>query len=214
MEARMTGNERGPVARRANSGEAAQLKRLQEELSGIEAQLAKTEGKSADLRKDLERTDGTQTTVRVDQTQLLAANRTARALANTLGFINGAGAARAGANSANVQPRARGGLYRAGWRLVGEAGPELEYQSAGGFIAHHRQLREMAAMSDRIARARPRSVLAMPKAGSRPARGGIGSVTMHIHAQPGQDPKAIARTVLRELKKASGGALHDGGDYA
>ncbi|MGR3760886.1 tape measure protein [Roseobacteraceae bacterium NS-SX3] len=50
-----------------------------------------------------------------------------------------------------VQERARGGAFKPGWLLTGEQGPELEYRSRGGFIAHNRALRDMMAMSSAIA---------------------------------------------------------------
>ena len=48
-----------------------------------------------------------------------------------------------------LQGRARGGAFRPGWLLTGEDGPELEYRSEGGFIAHHGALRGMLAMAER-----------------------------------------------------------------
>jgi TP901 family phage tail tape measure protein len=50
--------------------------------------------------------------------------------------------------AARAQARASGGPFRAGPVLVGERGPELRYEDRAGFIAHHRQLREMATLSD------------------------------------------------------------------
>jgi len=47
------------------------------------------------------------------------------------------------------QARARGGAFRSGWLLTGEEGPELEYRTEGGFIAHNGQLRGMLAMAER-----------------------------------------------------------------
>jgi len=55
--------------------------------------------------------------------------------------------------SAPTQKRARGGSYAPGWLMTGEQGPELEYKSRGGYIAHNRALTNMAAMSDKIANA-------------------------------------------------------------
>lgn len=49
---------------------------------------------------------------------------------------------------ARVQKRARGGSFGPGWLLTGEAGPELEYRSERGFIAHNRALQNMVAMSE------------------------------------------------------------------
>ena len=54
--------------------------------------------------------------------------------------------------TASVQERASGGPFNPGWLLTGENGPELEYRSRGGFIAHNQALRNMAAMSQTVAR--------------------------------------------------------------
>ncbi|WP_420011001.1 hypothetical protein [Tateyamaria sp.] len=53
---------------------------------------------------------------------------------------------------APVQERARGGSFAPGWLLTGENGPELEYRTRGGFIAHNQALRNMVAMSETVAR--------------------------------------------------------------
>lgn len=52
----------------------------------------------------------------------------------------------------SVQARAGGGAFGPGWLLTGEHGPELEYRTRGGFIAHNRALQTMLAMSRRVAR--------------------------------------------------------------
>ena len=49
-----------------------------------------------------------------------------------------------------VPARAQGGSFPAGPVLVGERGPELRYESRGGFIANHNALRGMIAMSERV----------------------------------------------------------------
>ncbi len=48
-----------------------------------------------------------------------------------------------------VQARASGGRYGPGWLLTGEQGPELRYETEGGFIAHNRALRNMVDMAER-----------------------------------------------------------------
>jgi hypothetical protein len=53
---------------------------------------------------------------------------------------------------AAVQERARGGSFAPGWLLTGENGPELEYRTRGGFIAHNQALQNMVAMSETVAR--------------------------------------------------------------
>ena len=57
-----------------------------------------------------------------------------------------------GVNIDGVQERAGGGSFNPGWLLTGERGPELEYRTRGGFIAHNRALRSMLAMSQAAAR--------------------------------------------------------------
>ncbi len=51
-----------------------------------------------------------------------------------------------------ITEKARGGSFGPGWLLTGEEGPELEYKSRGGFIAHNKALRNMASMSEKISR--------------------------------------------------------------
>ncbi|RYH02828.1 phage tail tape measure protein [Salipiger sp. IMCC34102] len=124
--------------------------------------------------------------------------------------------------SAQVQARAAGGWFGPGWLLTGEEGPELEYRSQGGFIAHHGQLREMLEMSDIIRRNAGRMA---PVAATSPlraaARGQAEGGTrqfgdIHIHAAPGMDSRAVAQDVMREIRRAErtgNDALHDGGFY-
>ena len=57
-----------------------------------------------------------------------------------------------GGEAAGVQKRAGGGSFNPGWLLTGERGPELEYRTRGGFIAHHQALRTMAGLSRTVAR--------------------------------------------------------------
>ncbi|WP_314190284.1 phage tail tape measure protein [Paracoccus yeei] len=121
-----------------------------------------------------------------------------------------------------------GGSFRRGPIMVGERGPELRYEDRSGFIAHNRQLVGMARNAARIAAlggalgTAPLAALPiedisapMPRhAGAsdrtdRSAPINVGDI--HIHAQPGQDPRAIADAVLRELDRRSRGALFDGG---
>lgn len=95
-----------------------------------------------------------------------------------------------------VQERAIGGAYSPGALLVGERGPELRYESQGGFIAHHRALERLARLAERA--------------------GGIAGGTqvtapITINAAPGQNPREIAREVLRELQNIQRGALYDRG---
>lgn len=57
------------------------------------------------------------------------------------------------ASGAAIPQFAGGGDFDAGPIIVGERGPELRYESRGGFIAHNRALREMARISAVIAAA-------------------------------------------------------------
>ena len=68
-----------------------------------------------------------------------------------------------------VQKKASGGSFGSGPLLVGERGPELEYSHRSGFIAHHGQLVEMAALSDRIRKAAASAAVASSVAMATPA---------------------------------------------
>lgn len=61
----------------------------------------------------------------------------------------GPGAMPATDGMGNVQGYAKGGAFRRGPIIVGENGPELRYENRGGFIAHHRALKDMARLSAR-----------------------------------------------------------------
>lgn len=80
-----------------------------------------------------------------------------------------------------VQPRAQGGSFFPGALLVGERGPEMRYESRGGFIAHNNALRGLIAMSQR---ARALAGLVMP---GGPADGfGRAAMPMPVAAPAGQ----------------------------
>jgi TP901 family phage tail tape measure protein len=130
-----------------------------------------------------------------------------------------------------VQARAVGGSFGPGFLLTGERGPELEYRTHGGFIAHHGQLQEMIRRTDAIRRnvqsarggalggqaqlqkmitrsdAIRRTVGRSAPAGviaaqaAPPAAGDMIVGDIHIHPPAGADPAAIAREVRRELKR-------------
>lgn len=51
--------------------------------------------------------------------------------------------------AAGVPGYAKGGTFNPGWIMVGEEGPELRYESKGGFIAHNRALQGMENMAAR-----------------------------------------------------------------
>lgn len=130
-----------------------------------------------------------------------------------------------------VQARAVGGNFGPGFLLTGERGPELEYRTRGGFIAHNGQLQEMIRRTDAIRRnvqsarggalggqaqlqkmitrsdAIRRTVGRSAPAGviaaqaAPPAAGDMIVGDIHIHPPAGADPAAIAREVRRELKR-------------
>lgn len=129
-----------------------------------------------------------------------------------------------------VQPRASGGWFKPGWLLTGENGPELRYNTEGGFIAHNRALRGMLDMASTIggimagvggSGAGPAPALASVAAASGAAllRGPVHfapSYTMPITVSGGADLEAVRATVQRELMAAEARAkaelrrvLHD-----
>ncbi|MEM7295903.1 MAG: phage tail tape measure protein [Pseudomonadota bacterium] len=131
----------------------------------------------------------------------------------------GGGAAEAG--TPEVQERAKGGRFGAGWLLTGEAGPELEYRSEGGFIAHNRALRSMLATvqhAHRLAAATSFSLPALPAGGQIPAAGAVAAASaqavrggathfapqynMPLTFHEAQDPQAIRAVVQGELRAA------------
>lgn len=71
-------------------------------------------------------------------------------------LTRGIGSARRGISDLfggdDVQERARGGSFNPGWLLTGEKGPELEYRSRAGYIAHNDALTKMVGMSERVRR--------------------------------------------------------------
>lgn len=138
----------------------------------------------------------------------------------------------AGGAQTPVQKRAKGGAYGPGWLLTGEEGPELRYESQGGFIAHNQALRSMLSMAGKargmmagagrvLGQAMPRIDTRAPMQSAPVARGAapvthlnLGGIT--INATAGQDPEAIARAVRRELESISRSRtanLHDGGAF-
>ena len=119
--------------------------------------------------------------------------------------------------------RAQGGPFGRGWLLTGEGGPELEYRTRGGYIAHNGQLRDMLAMSDTIRRnvARMRSVSATAPIASGAARPGAGARSttigdVNVYPSPGMDERPLAREIRAQSDRAAkrgDDALHDGGLY-
>jgi hypothetical protein len=78
-----------------------------------------------------------------------AANQISATIRNALPGNARVNVALSGVPTAPVQARAKGGSFRPGWLMTGEEGPELEYRTEGGFIAHNRALRGMIEMASR-----------------------------------------------------------------
>lgn len=144
------------------------------------------------------------------------------------------GGAKEASNGGKVQARAGGGSYGPGWLLTGEQGPELKYQSQGGFIAHNGALRGMLNMASR-ARALAQDIdfgsvglgaSPVPAMATVAAFGGRagqrGPITlapqynMPLSFAPGVDMAEVRATVRAELENAEEramaamrGLLHD-----
>lgn len=86
-----------------------------------------------------------------------------------------------------VPARAQGGTFFPGPLLVGERGPEMRYESRGGFIAHNNALRGLIALSQR---ARSLAGMAMAEGG-----GDFGAASMPI---PVSAPAGRARQISHE----------------
>ncbi len=136
-----------------------------------------------------------------------------------------------------IQARASGGAFRPGWLLTGEQGPELEYRTEGGFIAHNGALRGMLDMASRTRdivqglnhggySASPSSVpapvatMASVAAAGATTRGRAMSFApqynMPLHFAPGMDVEQVQSMVRAELMEAEErakaemrGLLHD-----
>lgn len=94
------------------------------------------------------------------------------------------------------QPRAAGGWVSPGGVRVGEHGEERLYASQAGFIAHHRAVRQMAAMASRVSIPQPRALAAA--SGARGAGGPVNVSFGDIVIQGGAGASAA------ELRSAFG----------
>lgn len=82
-------------------------------------------------------------------------------------WLGGGSAPASPAPTDAIPAHAKGGtVARTGPILVGEKGPELRYANKGQFIAHHRQLQQMAALSRAGKRAMAGTVLAASMSGA------------------------------------------------
>ncbi|MFT4015294.1 MAG: phage tail tape measure protein [Paracoccus sp. (in: a-proteobacteria)] len=80
-----------------------------------------------------------------------------------------------------VPARAQGGSFFPGALLVGERGPELRYESRGGFIAHHNALRGLVDLSQRA-----RSLAGLVMGGGPAPEFGGASMPVPVAAPAGQ----------------------------
>lgn len=125
-----------------------QIRALTADLEVAEAELKDARARSDELGQALQVLSETEAkpeinTASVDE----ALAKVARLSASLRNLPNGAPVA--SSSGSPVQARARGGAFRPGWLLTGEEGPELEYRTEGGFIAHNRALRNMLDMATR-----------------------------------------------------------------
>lgn len=134
--------------------EAAQatLMAAQSALASIAATLAETNFANEGARLVTSIAEGMRGQIGAVRAAAAAIAATIRATlpANAAVSVSMRGAAAAQTVQATVQARASGGSFRPGWLLTGEEGPELEYRSEGGFIAHNQALRRMVAMAERV----------------------------------------------------------------
>lgn len=97
----------------------------------------------------------------------------------------------------NGSARAAGGSYGPGWLLTGERGPELQYDSRGGYIAHNRAVKRMADMG--------RKAMQAASPSSAPT---VINQTITINAQ-GASAAEVARELDRRSRLAASAALYD-----
>jgi hypothetical protein len=163
-----------------------------------------------------------------------AANQISATIRNALPGNARVNVALSGVPAAPVQARAKGGSFRPGWLMTGEEGPELEYRTEGGFIAHNRALRGMVAMASRAREIAQGITLGdggfaggqVPAMATVAAAGGGGSqrqsithspqYNMPLSFAPGVDMDEVRATVRAELMNAEEramaamrGLLHD-----
>ena len=110
-----------------------------------------------------------------------------------------------GGDAEPEQPRAAGGWVSPGGVRVGEHGEERLYASQAGFIAHHRAVRQMAAMASRVSIPQPRALALAPsgRAGGGPVnvtfgdiviQGGAGASAAELRSAFGREAAAALRS--------------------
>ena len=110
-----------------------------------------------------------------------------------------------------IQEKAGGGSFNPGWLLTGEKGPELEYRTRGGFIAHNQALRSMLATSQSVARNaansnRPQRLLRRAAlAGGIAAATAVPAAAFDLaHETSPEDRAAVGARYLNERNAARG----------
>ena len=161
-----------------------------------------------------------------------AANQISATIRNAIPGNASVNVALSGVPTAPIQARAKGGSFRPGWLMTGEEGPELEYRTEGGFIAHNRALRGMVEMASRAREIAQGITMgdgsfggAVPTMATVAASGGGSQRQAITHAPqynmplsfaPGVDMDEVRATVRAELMDAEEramaamrGLLHD-----
>jgi C-terminal processing protease CtpA/Prc len=92
-------------------------------------------------------------------------------------------------------------------RLVGEAGPELEFKNRSAYIATHRRFSRLSEVADQVF-ARPSGSRSTSRSDS--GRGNVTqpvNITINAH---GASAAEVAALVARQQRRAAAGGLHDG----
>jgi hypothetical protein len=102
---------------------------------------------------------------------------------------------------------ARGGTSGIGMRMVGEAGPELEFKNRSAYVATHQRFARLSEVADKVF-ARPSG--SRSTGGADSGGGNVPqSVNITINAQ-GASAAEVASLVARQQRRAAAGGLHDG----
>lgn len=125
-----------------------QIRALTADLEVAEAELKDARARSDELGQALQVLSETEATPEINTASVDAALAKVARLSASLRNLPG-GAPATISSGSPVQAKAKGGTFRPGWLLTGEEGPELEYRTEGGFIAHNRALRNMLDMATR-----------------------------------------------------------------
>ncbi|MEM6727882.1 MAG: hypothetical protein AAF618_05240, partial [Pseudomonadota bacterium] len=140
----------GPMAGTLAMPYQDEIRALTADLQEAERELAEARARSVELGQALKVLSDTQATPEINTTSVDEALAKVARLSSALRSLPGGGGAVSGAAAPPVQARAKGGKFNAGWLITGEDGPELEYKTEGGYIAHNRALRAMLAKAKTI----------------------------------------------------------------